>query len=463
MDYDIIEQSIDKLGLDDLTGLVWKLRWIDNARPEQLAPKGDWTTWLIISGRGWGKTRTGAEDIAQYAWDNPESRCGVIAPTSGDVRGTCFEGESGLVAVIPSKLISSYNKSLSEITLINGSIIRGFSAEEPSRLRGPQFHRLWADEMAAWQYAQETYDMIKFCLRLGDHPQMVITTTPRPIELIVNLVDKSYEDDGSVVITTGSTYDNKANLAPSFIKELESYEGTKLGDQEIYGQVLDLESGGIINRDWFRLWPAERELPQFEYVLQSYDTAFTDRTVNDPTACTVWGIFKPLDRPLCVMLIDCWSEHLAYPDLKPKLLEDYTLSYGEPGKRVDLVLIEEKASGQSLIQDLGRAHVQVRGYNPGKLDKTQRLHVVSNIVAAGRVYVPESTVNKGNIRDWAEPFMREVCSFPHAAHDDYVDTLSMSLRYLRDAGFLDIDPAPSYDDDDYADEGRPRLTNPYAA
>jgi predicted phage terminase large subunit-like protein len=163
------------------------------------------------------------------------------------------------------------------------------------------------------------------------------------------------------------------------------------------------------------------------------------------------------------MLLDCWSEHLAYPDLKPKLLEDYTAVYGEPGKRVDLVLIEEKASGQSLIQDLGRAHVQVRGYNPGKLDKVQRVHLISNIIAAGRVYLPESTKKKGYVRDWAEPFVQQVCSFPETSHDDYVDSMSQALRYLRDAGFLDIDPAQHYDDNDYVDDSRIKRENPYAA
>ena len=137
--------------------------------------------------------------------------------------------------------------------------------------------------------------------------------------------------------------------------------------------------------------------------------------------------------------------------------------YGEPGKRVDLVLIEEKASGQSLIQDLGRAHVQVRGYNPGKLDKVQRVHLISNIIAAGRVYIPESTKRKGYVRDWAEPFVQQVCSFPETNHDDYVDSMSQALRYLRDAGFLDIDPDPHYDDDDYVDDSRIKRVNPYAA
>ena len=170
------------------------------------------------------------------------------------------------------------------------------------------------------------------------------------------------------------------------------------------------------------------------------------------------------------MLLDCWSDHLSYPDLKPRVLEDYTAVYGSnaeheddyspSGKKVDLVLIEEKGSGISLLQDLQRAGVSARGYNPGKADKVTRLHIVSNIIKAGRVYIPESSQHKGQFRSWVNPFMEQVCSFPLASHDDFVDTLSMSLRYLRDIGFLNIDPVQ---EEDYYDEDRQiRRENPYA-
>ena len=439
---------------------AWRLNWMNTAHNYQITPHGDWDIWLLLAGRGAGKTRTAAEQLSWWAWNNPKTRWVVSAPTSSDVRATCFEGDSGLINVIPKILIKDYNKALHELVLVNDTLIKGIPASEPERFRGPQFHGGWFDELAAWEYLQEAWDMAMFGIRLGNKTKIIASTTPKPKPLILDLIAREGDD---VVITTASTYDNMANLSSNFQKQILQYEGTKLGRQEIYAEVIDPEEGGIIERDWFRLWPAEREFPQFEFVLQSYDTAYTERTTGDPTACSVWGIFKPLDRPLCAMLIDCWSEHLAYPDLKPKLLEDYTAVYGEPGKRVDLVLIEEKASGQSLIQDLGRAHVQVRGYNPGKLDKVQRVHLISNIISAGRVYLPESTKKKGYVRDWAEPFVQQVCSFPETQHDDYVDTMSQALRYLRDAGFLDIDPEPHYDDSDYVDETRPKRSNPYAA
>jgi predicted phage terminase large subunit-like protein len=217
----------------------------------------------------------------------------------------------------------------------------------------------------------------------------------------------------------------------------------------------------------FRLWPPHKEFPKFEYILSSYDVAFTDKTQNDATANIVFGVFKPTDGPMSVMVIDCWQDRLQYPDLRPKVIEEFEVVYGEgkDKKRVDLILVEDKAAGISLIQDLQRAHLPVRGYNPGRADKTQRLNIVSNIIAAGRVWVPESSKNKGYVRDWAEGMISQVCSFPESAHDDYVDAMTQALRYLRDSHWLDIDgPAPEdYDEDDLIDAGMvKRRGNPYA-
>jgi predicted phage terminase large subunit-like protein len=137
---------------------------------------------------------------------------------------------------------------------------------------------------------------------------------------------------------------------------------------------------------------------------------------------------------------------------------------GKDRKRVDLILIEDKSAGQALIQDLQRAHLPVRAYNPGRADKVQRLNIVSNIIDRGRVWVPESDARRGFVRDWAEGFVSQICSFPDSVHDDLVDACTQALRYLRDAGWLDIDPPreDDWDDDDYADTGRVRRQNPYA-
>lgn len=169
---------------------------------------------------------------------------------------------------------------------------------------------------------------------------------------------------------------------------------------------------------------------------------------------------------MSVLIIDCWQDRLQYPDLKPKVIDEYETVFGEGAekKRVDLVLVEDKAAGISLIQDLQRAHVPVRSYNPGRADKVQRLSIVANIIRAGRVWVPESSNRSGYVRDWAEGMVSQVCSFPNTDHDDFCDAMSQALRYLRDAGFLNIDPPPpeGLDEDDYIDAGIRKKENPYA-
>jgi predicted phage terminase large subunit-like protein len=171
---------------------------------------------------------------------------------------------------------------------------------------------------------------------------------------------------------------------------------------------------------------------------------------------------------MSAMVIDCWQEHLQYPDLRPKVIDEYATVYGEgkDAKRVDLILIEDKSAGISLIQDLRRGHLPVVPYNPGRADKVQRLNIVSNIIARGRVWIPESDIRKGYVKTWAEGFVSQICSFPDAKHDDFVDACTQALRYLRDGGWIDIDGAPpeAYDEDDYADSQRGKAKgNPYAA
>lgn len=444
---------------------AWRMSWFDIQHAHQILPPGEWwSIWLMLAGRGAGKTRTAAEQIGWWAYEQPGTRWLVAAPTSADVRATCFEGDSGLITVIPKSLVADYNKTAHELRLTNGSLIKGIPASEPERFRGPQFHGGWCDELAAWDYIQEAWDQIQFGMRLGKRTRMICTTTPRPKDLIVELMGREGDD---VVMTTASTYSNLGNLSDNFRKQILAYEGTKLGRQEIYAEIIDPEEGGIVKRDMFKLWPAGQPFPKFEYILQSYDVATSEKAQNDPTACITFGVFKPQDSPMSAMIIDCWQERMMYPDLRPKVIEEFETVFGEgkDRKRVDLLLIEDKSAGISLIQDLQRAHLPVRAYNPGRADKLQRLNIVSNVIARGRVWIPESDHRKGYVKDWAEGFVSQICSFPETTHDDLVDACTQALRYLRDAGWLDIDPLPddTWDEDDYADTGRVRKMNPYAA
>jgi phage terminase large subunit-like protein len=446
----------------------WQIKWLDTAHDHQIEPAGDWwAIWLMLAGRGAGKTRAAAETLAEWAWSQPNTRWLVSAPTSGDVKGTCFEGDSGLLSIIPKALVIDYNKALHEIKLVNGSFIKGIPASEPERFRGPQFHGGWLDELAAWDYLQESWDMIQFGIRLGKHTKLICSTTPRPKDLILELIGREGDD---VVVTRASTYANIANLAPSFKKQILQYEGTNLGRQEIHAEIIDPEEGGIVKRDWFRLWPDGKPFPKLEFIIQSYDCATSDKTINDPTGCITLGVFKPMDGGMSVMVLDCWQEFLQYPDLRPKVITEYDAVYGEGKARklVDLILVEDKSAGISLIQDLQRAHLPVHAYNPGKADKTQRLSIVANIIKAGRVWVPESSKRKGFVRDWAEGMVSQICSFPDTVHDEFVDCISQALRYLRDGGWISIDAEPreEIEEQDITDAeiyNKRTRTNPYAA
>jgi len=460
-----LAQIIPKLDKVSAEVLIKKSKWELTRHAYQKMPEGDWwNIWLFLAGRGAGKTRTAGECLWRLAWENPKTRWLVSAPTYSDVKDVCFMGESGLLNIMPRQIIEKHTVSDNEITLTNGSIIKGIPASEPDRFRGPQFHGGWLDELAAWDYLDEAWDMIQFGMRLGDRPILICTTTPKPKPLIIDLVNRDGED---VFVTRASTYDNLVNLAPTFKQQILQYEGTSIGRQELYAEIIDPEEGGIIKRDMFRLWKSDKPLPQFQFVLQSYDCATSDKTVNDPTACVVLGVFKPSpDKPMSVMLVDCWSERMQYPDLRPRVIDEATTIYGDPdefgnGKKVDQILIEDKSAGISLIQDLQRAGLNVRAYNPGRADKTARLNIVSPIIAKGLMYLPESGINENQVRDWVEPFLNQVCAFPEVRNDDYVDALTQGLRLLRDMGFLTVDSIVD-NSDMYVDETRPRRVNPYA-
>ena len=272
---------------------TWNLytKWIAQAREKQLQPDTEHFIWLILAGRGWGKTRTGAQDIALFALRNPNTISAVVAPTHGDLRRVCFGGPSGLMTVIPEECLAvgttqkGYSSSLSEIRLANGSKIVGYAAQEPERLRGPQFHRAWCDELASWRYP-EAFDQLMFGLRLGNNPQCLITTTPKPQKLIRDLVER--ED---VHVTSGSTFENEANLAESALSMLkDKYEGTTLGRQELYAEIIDTIDGAL----WKTALIDEARLPEntekeLTQIIVGIDPAVTANQDSDETGILVVG------------------------------------------------------------------------------------------------------------------------------------------------------------------------------
>lgn len=272
--------------------LQLRTEWVAAARPKQIRPTEDFYIWLILAGRGWGKTRTGAQDAAIYACTNPNVQVAVVAPTHGDLRRVCFSGPSGLMSIIPedcfarSRDFKGYSSSTNEIRLANGSKITGYAAQEPERLRGPQFHRAWCDELAAWRYP-EAFDQLMFGLRLGRNPQCVITTTPKPSPIIRSLMQR---DD--CVITRGSTFENESNLAASTLEMLrEKYDGTSLGRQELYAEIIDATEGALwkpslIEKERIRFSEAKEKLCS---VLVAVDPAVTSGENSDETGIVVVG------------------------------------------------------------------------------------------------------------------------------------------------------------------------------
>lgn len=213
--------------------------WPFHARQSQLAPKGQWSLWLYMAGRGAGKTRSGAEWIHDRVQQRLSRRIALVAPTAADVRDTMIEGPSGLLNVGHPSERPVYEPSKRKLTWPNGAIGLCFSAEEPDRLRGPQFDTGWADELAI--IGEETWDMLMFGMRLGNDPRVIATTTPRPTPFIKQLMK-----DENTVVTRGSTYDNQENLAEVFLKKIiQKYEGTRLGRQEIYAEVLTDVPGAL--------------------------------------------------------------------------------------------------------------------------------------------------------------------------------------------------------------------------
>jgi len=227
--------------------------WRNWARPsEQIPPEGTgWRNWLILGGRGAGKTRAGAEWVKAIAlgiWDpiiGKAERIAIVAPTFAEARLVMIEGKSGLLAIHGEKERPHFEPSKRQLTWPNGCVAHVFSAEEPDGLRGPQFDAAWCDELAKWKHAGAVWDMLQFALRLGERPCAVITTTPRPIPVLKRLLV-----DAGTVTSRSTTYDNSKFLAKTFLDDMkERYGDTRLGRQELNGELIEDDPDAIFKRD----------------------------------------------------------------------------------------------------------------------------------------------------------------------------------------------------------------------
>lgn len=287
--------------------------WEFWAREGQLLPtncschKGNWRIWLILAGRGYGKTRTGAETIRRWAESGNDQYITLAASKASDVRDVMIEGESGILAISPNHFRPDYEPSKRRLTWPNGVKALLLSADEPDTFRGPQHCKLWADELAKWPYP-EAWDQAMLGLRLGKNPQAVVTTTPRPTPLIKKLAKAK-----STHITRGTTYDNRANLAADFFNEvIVQYEGTRLGRQELRGEILDDNPGALWKRDSIeKLRILLGDAPKkYRRIAVGVDPAVTSHEDSDETGIVTVG---------CA---DCYCKGGNKPELHGFVLHD---------------------------------------------------------------------------------------------------------------------------------------------
>ena len=284
-----IDEILDCIGAENFESLItdWPL-WArkDQLPPEVITADNDWKTWVVLGGRGAGKTITGSQWIRYQALGKmpiatrPVTRIALVGPTLGEVRSVMVEGISGLLAVHAEherpKFLSSQNK----LVWPSGAIGQIFSAEDPDSLRGPQFDVAWCDELAKWNNLQETWDMLQFGLRLGGHPRAVVTTTPRPVKLLKQLLG-----DNGTLITKASTHDNAGFLSPSFIGEIEKqYGGTRLGRQEISGEMIEDNPDALFQRDLIEKTRVQTT-PPLERIVVAVDPPVTSK--NTSNACGI--------------------------------------------------------------------------------------------------------------------------------------------------------------------------------
>jgi predicted phage terminase large subunit-like protein len=274
------EQSIFASLADALEG-----DWHHQARPAQIIPPGDWRVWLILAGRGWGKTRTGSEFIRSEV----KAGCGRIAlvgATAADVRDIMIEGESGILATSPNYDRPTYEPSKRRLSWLSGATATAYSADEPERLRGPQSDCAWCDELATWRYP-DAWHQLRFGLRLGRNPRVLATTTPRPVKLIRDLIKREGQD---VFVTRGVTTENAANLPESYLAEMQArYGGTRLGRQELMAEILEDVPGALWQREWIERDRVDKA-PDMRRIVVAIDPAASSGEDADETGIVVCGV-----------------------------------------------------------------------------------------------------------------------------------------------------------------------------
>lgn len=375
------EEALDGL---DLESLQWD--WRSWGRPEQFAPVGNWNIWLAIAGRGWGKTRAGAEWVREKAMQNPGCRIALVARTSGDVSGVMIDGDSGIMNISPPSEQPEHKISKRRLVWPNGSIAETFSAEEPDQIRGPQFHFAWADEAAAWKFVKDAsglnaWDNLRLATRLGEYPQILATTTPKRTPFMQELLLEAEQKPGQVVLTRGSTYDNAGNLSQAYLDVITGvYEGTRLAEQELMGLMLDAFEGALFG---------EAAIAKNRVALVDHDKLLRVVAV-DPSVAE-----QPTDE--CGIVVVGATRHRKLHQRHAYVLEDASM-HGPPdqwarqvvatARRWNAPVIAEGNQGQALVK------LAIQNIDPNvpvllvnsKVGKQLRAEPVALVYEQGRVH-----------------------------------------------------------------------------
>ncbi len=346
--------------------------WPFWARPDQLEPPGSWRTWLMRSGRGAGKTRAGAETVRSWVERGVYGRLHLVGRTDADVRETMVEGPSGLLTVSPPGFRPLYRPRLRRLIWPNGAEAYLFSAEEPDRLRGPQCEAAWCDELASWKYP-EAYQNLLFGLRLGCDPRCIITSTPRPTRLIREIIAQP-----TTAQTQSSTYANRFNLAPAFLDQIiADYEGTRLGRQEIHGEVLDDVPGALWHHERLDELRVKRAPADLKQIVVAVDPAVSSSEESDETGIVVIGTDE---HDHAYVLADL-SDHCEPVVWARRVVEAYRRHQAN-------VVVAETNQGGLMVRDMLR---QLESTLPVKMvhakrGKYQRAEPAAALYEQGRVH-----------------------------------------------------------------------------
>jgi len=418
-------------------------RWLELARPEQVAPEGDWRIWFCQGGRGGGKTRTGAETLAIWEAQYPPGEYAVVAPTFADARDTCAEsGSSGIISVLGPR-IANYNRSLGEIHLKSGSRIFLDGADDGAlRIQGKNLRAAWCDEAGLWvKWDQAWNESLAFAVR-HDPARIIVTGTPKMGHGLIKLL----VEDPKVPVSRFRTVDNVQNLDSTAVAELYArYAGTRLGQQELDGEWIAAIEGDLLKRSWWRYYDPRgrtetnesfvKRMPRFQWVIVSVDTPLKDKESSDNVAIQVWGVDKA-NR----YLLDARVDKMGY-DATKRAVTEMSRWARRLWQCQHRVLIEKAGYGIELVVDLKRDVGLVEAIPVGSEgSKGMRAQSASDDLETGNCFLPGRMREDLSGPDESSPalthsLVEEAALFQldgsHGSHDDQVDAWSQAMNWLR--------------------------------